>query len=80
MTRSISLFVIMPYSIGRNRVPSSPNSIKIKVFFYRYPTPLLKLLVVDITKQAGGRVFSISQPKFTIGNYLSPKKYGTLFL
>ena len=79
MTESISLFVIMPYSIGKNRVASSPNSRKIKVFLQIYPHPLLKLWGTDITKQAGGRVLSISQDKFTIRNYLSPKKYGTYF-
>jgi len=80
MTESISLFVIMPYSIGKNRVASSPNSKKIKVFFYKHPSPLSKLLGADITKQAGGRVLSISQDKFTIRNYLSQKKYETYFL
>jgi hypothetical protein len=48
MTESISLFVIMPYSIGENRVASSPNSKKIKVFL-QIPPPLSKLLGVDIT-------------------------------
>ena len=74
-----SVAVIIPYSIGKNRVASSPNSKKIKVFFYKHPSPLSKLLGADKTKQAGGRVLSISQGKIRIWNYLSQKKYETLF-
>ena len=44
------------------------------------PPLLLKLLGADITEKARGRVLSISQGKFSIRNYLSQKKYETLFI
>jgi hypothetical protein len=57
MTRSISLFVIIPYSIGKNRVASSPNRIKIKVFSTDILPPIVELRASQTHRIVGGEGF-----------------------
>ena len=79
MTESISLFVIMPYSIGKNRVKSSPNSIKIKVFL-QTPYPIVETLGQAKAQVSAGEGFLNLPRQIQYLKLLKSKKIRDLFL